>query len=82
MDAYGLYECHGASGVKNAIAANNGYHNTRAFYVHNCFYSSDIFGCIGLRNKQYCIFNKQYTKEEYEKLVPKIIEHMQKNGER
>ena len=31
--------------------------------------SPNIFGCIGLRNKQ-------YTKEEYEDLVPKIIEHM------
>jgi hypothetical protein len=31
---------------------------------------------VGLRNKQYCILNKQYTKEEYEKMVPKIIEHM------
>jgi hypothetical protein len=38
--------------------------------------SSDLFGCIGLRKKQYCILNKQYTKEEYEELVPKIIEHM------
>jgi len=25
--------------------------------------------------------NKQYTKEEYEKLVPKIIEHMKKTSE-
>jgi hypothetical protein len=25
--------------------------------------------------------NKQYTKEEYEELVPKIIEHMKKSGE-
>ena len=25
--------------------------------------------------------NKQYTKEEYEELVPKIIEHMQRTGE-
>jgi hypothetical protein len=38
--------------------------------------SSNLFGCISLRNKQYCILNKQYTKEEYEKLVPKIIQHM------
>jgi hypothetical protein len=38
--------------------------------------SSNLFGCIGLRNKQYCILNKQYTKEEYERLVPKIIEHI------
>ena len=38
--------------------------------------SNFIFGSIGLRKKQYCILNKQYTKEEYEKLVPKIIKHM------
>jgi CxxC-x17-CxxC domain-containing protein len=29
-----------------------------------------------LHKKQYCIFNKQYTKEEYEALVPKIIAQM------
>ena len=45
-------------------------------YCVFCTNSSYLFGCISLRNKQYCIFNKQYTKEEYEKLVPKIIEHM------
>ncbi len=45
-------------------------------YSQFCKYSSSLFGCVGLRNKQYCILNKQYTKEEYEQLVPKIIEHM------
>ena len=45
-------------------------------YSFNCRSSSNLFACIGLRNKSYCILNKQYTKEEYEKLVPKIIEHM------
>ncbi len=37
---------------------------------------SDCFGCVGLRNKQYCIFNKQHTKEEYIEVKNKIIEHM------
>lgn len=41
-----------------------------------CHNSSNLFACVGLRNKQYCILNKQYTKEEYEALVPKIIKHM------
>ncbi len=41
----------------------------------------DCFGCVSLRHKQYCILNKQYSKEEYEKLVPKIIEHMKKTEE-
>jgi hypothetical protein len=45
-------------------------------YTYMCFGSKDLFGCIGLRKKQYCILNKQYTKEEYEDLVPKIIEQM------
>ncbi|PIU15736.1 hypothetical protein COT20_01420 [bacterium (Candidatus Gribaldobacteria) CG08_land_8_20_14_0_20_39_15] len=49
-------------------------HNIR--YCFNCFASSNLFGCIGIRNKQYCILNKQYTKEEYEALISKIIQHM------
>ncbi len=52
------------------------YHSFDIRYSINCHSSSNLFGCHGLRSKEYCILNKQYTKEEYEKLVPKIIEHM------
>ncbi|MBI2024157.1 hypothetical protein HYT00_02105 [Candidatus Giovannonibacteria bacterium] len=45
-------------------------------YTMFAFNASYIFGCVGIRNKQYCILNKQYTKEEYEELVPKIKKHM------
>ena len=41
-----------------------------------CRSSSDLFGCVGLKKKKYCILNKQYTKEEYKKLREKIIAHM------
>ena len=50
-------------------------------YCNLCFYSKNLFGCCSLKHKQYCILNKQYSKEEYEKLVPKIIEHLKKSGE-
>ncbi|PIQ78621.1 hypothetical protein COV82_00470 [Candidatus Peregrinibacteria bacterium CG11_big_fil_rev_8_21_14_0_20_46_8] len=40
-----------------------------------------LFGCVGLKNKSYCILNKQYTKSEWEELVPRIIEHMKSTGE-
>ncbi len=53
------------------------YHSFDIRYSINCHGSSHLFGCHGLRNKQYCILNKQYTKEEYELLIPKIIAHMQ-----
>lgn len=46
------------------------------YYSYNCHNSSNLFACVGLRNKHYCILNKQYTKEEYENLIPKIIELM------
>ncbi len=46
------------------------------YYTYMCYNSKNLFGCVSLRGKQYCILNKQYTKEEYEKLMPKIIEHM------
>jgi len=38
--------------------------------------SSNMFGCANIRNKQYCILNKQYTKEEYQELKAKIIRDM------
>ena len=40
-----------------------------------------MFGCIALNRGKYCILNKQYTQEEYEALLPKIISHMGKTGE-
>ncbi len=38
--------------------------------------SKNCFGCVGMKDKQYCIFNKQYTKEDYFELVEKIKIHM------
>lgn len=55
--------------------------NNDIIYANHCHYSSNLFGCVGLKRKKYCILNKQYTKEEYEELVPKIIEHMISTGE-
>jgi len=43
-----------------------------------CYISYDLQGClnctmcVGLRNKQYCILNKQYTKEEYFKKLKEL----------
>jgi len=45
-------------------------------YAMESYSSSDLFGCIGLRHKQHCILNKQYTKEQYEEMIPRIKKHM------
>lgn len=46
-------------------------------YTYACHNSSYLFGCVGLRSKQYCILNKQYSKEEYEALLPRIKKQME-----
>jgi len=50
-------------------------------YCDSCASCKHCFGCIGLRHKQHCILNKQYTKEEYERLLPLVIATMEKSGE-
>jgi hypothetical protein len=50
--------------------------NSQVDYCMQVMTSHDMFGCIGLRGKEYCILNKQYSKEEYEVLRRKIIEQM------
>ena len=50
-------------------------------YTNDCHSCQDCFGCVSLKNKKYCILNKQYSKDDYETLILKIIEHMKKMGE-
>jgi hypothetical protein len=45
-------------------------------YSINCRGVSNVFGCVALRSKSYCILNKQYTKEEYNAMLPRIRKHM------
>jgi len=64
---------HNSSFSKFCLSFWSGSYGTYSDTCENC---TNTFGCIGLRNKQYCILNKQYTKEDYEKLVQKIINQM------
>ncbi len=73
-----MYECHAISNGYGCRFCHFTYDNTNSTYcdcTQNC---KNVFGCVGLNRKQYCILNKQYTKEEYEEMVPRIIEHMKK----
>lgn len=45
-------------------------------YSFNCMNSSHLFGCVGLRKKQYCILNRQYSEEEFFKIREEIISQM------
>lgn len=60
--------------------------NFVSMWCFNIFYSihmencSFCLGCIGLKNKSYCILNKQYTKEERHAKVDEIFNQMDKEG--
>lgn len=88
MDAYEpafncelQYDSHGCNGGKRQMGCHICYDNDSLAYCDFCHNSSNLFGCIGLKRKQYCILNKQYSKEDYTDLLPKIIEHMKETGE-
>lgn len=49
-------------------------------YCDSCYNCNHCFGCSGLNRKSYCIFNKQYSKEEYEDLVKRIKAKMREEG--
>ncbi|MBI5152515.1 hypothetical protein HZA39_03200 [Candidatus Peregrinibacteria bacterium] len=75
-------ECVGA-GSQNIIAsyytaltASNIYYSAFAMNgVHN------LFGCVALRHKKFCILNKQYSEKEYRALFPRILSRMKSTGE-
>lgn len=81
--AENCYECHGVgSGAYHIIGCWAVWDNTsNMYYSYSCIGCSDCFGCVGLRNKSYCILNKQFTKEQYENIVSQITEKMIADGE-
>ncbi len=74
-----VYECHscgiGTQNIKFCVLCQENVHDLE--YSLFCLGGSEnLFGCIGLRKKSYCILNKQYSKEEYVDMVAKIKKHM------
>ena len=56
--------------------------------VKNTYFSNfimgtqNMFGVVSCRNKEYCILNKQYTKEEREKTAKQIVKELQDQNKR
>lgn len=76
-----IYEVKGAVDLKFGKFCNLTYQSDNCAYCDNCHASHYCFGCMSLKQGNFCILNKKYKPDEYKKLVPKIIEHMKKTGE-
>lgn len=84
IDAELLYECMGcgtgAYGNLFTMHCWQSVHNL--LYCDSCFPAvSNCFGCFGIRRGKYCIMNQQFSEQDYNALVPRIIAHMRETGE-
>ncbi|MGC9968865.1 MAG: hypothetical protein ABSC29_04030 [Minisyncoccia bacterium] len=76
------YEIQGVDTPHRTIVARSCFDTVvDSCYCDMCFNANNCFGCFGLKQKQYCILNKQYSKAEYLALKEKIIDHMKQAGE-
>ncbi|MDO8648366.1 MAG: hypothetical protein Q7R81_01140 [Candidatus Peregrinibacteria bacterium] len=75
------YQTIGCLGLHNCVTCNACWNGSGLRYCQNCFSCADCFGCISLQQQKYCILNRRYAKEDYEKLAARIIERMTEDGE-
>jgi len=67
-----------SSNVKMGFWITNSSEIEYSMFCDNCH---RCFTCFGLKNKEYCILNKQYPKEEYWRLVDIIKTELLKRGQ-
>ena len=67
-----IYECHALIHCYNVIFTHLSYDNSYLQYCDSCHNSENLFGCVGIKQGKYSIFNKQYEESEYKELKEKI----------
>ncbi len=65
-----------AHNVMNCIDCGSNVSHLR--YCSHCEESAHLLACVGLKGKEYCIFNKQYSASEYAVKYEQIKQHLQK----
>ena len=66
----------GRGAARSALSLSCGGGSSDTYYSDGCRSCSNCFGCVNLLKKEYCIFNKQYSKEEYFEVIEKIKKQM------
>lgn len=63
VDCHNCYNCDFCQQCEQAIDT---------LWSYDCAGVHDCFGCVGLRKKAFCIFNEQFSKEEYMARLPQL----------
>ncbi|OGI91368.1 hypothetical protein A3A09_01870 [Candidatus Nomurabacteria bacterium RIFCSPLOWO2_01_FULL_42_20] len=76
-----LLECNGTGISSRVIGSSNVENGNNLEYCYFLMPNNKYcFGCNSLRNAEYCILNKQYTKESFDKLRTKIISELKEKN--
>gem|GEM_PF-3482108 len=78
-----IYNCLGSLRLHSCLCIAGNFAELRDsaydFYTRG---GNNLLGCFGVNNKSYCILNKEYAKDEREKLATTIIQELQSKGKR
>jgi len=68
------YECIDCLGCYKVMFSQESQNCSNSAFLYDCRDCVDCFGCVGLRNKQYHIFNEPYSKENYAKKISELYD--------
>lgn len=74
-----LYNVMGTLQSTNCISGVYIMYCNEVDYSDSCYNCTSCFGCVGLNKKNYYILNKEYSKEDYEKIKNEIVEQMRED---
>ena len=88
VDCYGLGECQYCYETVTGQCSHSCLFSATAIessglmYCYDAFANSqNCFACCGTKKGEFCILNKQYSREEYYQLLGRILDHMRNTGE-
>lgn len=86
MTGYGYYSDHMLESIGSGHGSRVGFTAycdicSDTYYSAWCMSSNHLFGCIGLQHASHAVLNTAMNQQEYDVLVPRIIDHMRSTGE-
>ena len=75
------YEIMSGGNLNNCMFCYGCWHSNNLSYCDSVYTSHDCFGCTAINHAEFCIFNVQYSEEEYKKRVAEIISQMKIDNE-
>jgi len=66
------YDCVNCDKSYNLISSNNSRNCRDCYFIEDCSGCHDCFGCVNLRNRSFCLWNKQLTEGDYRQELSQI----------